>query len=121
VGLFVTPMALAIIYFVIPADLGRPIYSHFLSMLGFWLLFFLYPLNGTHHYVFSVIPMAAQVGAIAASTLLGVDVLIVVANLFLSMRGSGFVPRDSGCGSSARARSSTSSSACRAPRRRRWR
>jgi cbb3-type cytochrome oxidase subunit 1 len=94
VGLFVTPLALAIIYFVVPASTGRPIYSHFLSMLGFWLLFFLYPLNGTHHYVFSVIPMAAQLGAIVASTLLGVDVVIVVANLFLSMRGAGVLPRD---------------------------
>ena len=56
-------------------------------MLGFWLLFFLYPLNGTHHYVFSVIPMAAQVTAIAASALLGVDVVIVVANLLLSTAG----------------------------------
>lgn len=96
VGLFVTPLALAIIYFVIPAASRRPIYSHFLSMLGFWLLFFLYPLNGTHHYVFSVIPMAAQVGAIAASALLGVDVIIVVANLLLSLRGSGVFPRDPG-------------------------
>ena len=94
VGLFVTPMALAAIYFVIPASTGRPVYSHFLSMLGFWLLFFLYPLNGTHHYVFSVIPMPAQVGAVAASGLLGVSVLIVVTNLFLSMRGSGLLPRD---------------------------
>ena len=84
VGLFVTPLALAILYFVIPAATGRPIYSHFLSMLGFWLLFFLYPLNGTHHYVFSVIPMNAQIGAITASALLGVDVIIVVANLLLS-------------------------------------
>ncbi|HET9386850.1 MAG TPA: cbb3-type cytochrome c oxidase subunit I, partial [Gemmatimonadales bacterium] len=40
VGLFVTPMALAILYFVIPAASGKPIFSHFLSMLGFWLLFF---------------------------------------------------------------------------------
>ena len=96
VGLFVTPLALAIIYFVIPAASRRPIYSHFLSMLGFWLLFFLYPLNGTHHYVFSVIPMAAQVGAITASALLGVDVIIVVANLLLSLRGSGVFPRDPG-------------------------
>ncbi len=94
VGLFVTPMALAIIYFVIPASTGRPVFSHFLSMLGFWLLFFLYPLNGTHHYVFSVIPMAAQLAAIVASTLLGIDVLIVVTNLFLSMRGAGVLPRD---------------------------
>ena len=57
-----------------PPPRGRPIFSHFLSMLGFWLLFFLYPLNGTHHYIFSVIPMTAQTGAIAASALLGVDV-----------------------------------------------
>jgi cbb3-type cytochrome oxidase subunit 1 len=94
VGLFVTPMALSAIYFVIPASTGRPVYSHFLSMLGFWLLFFLYPLNGTHHYVFSVIPMDAQKGAILASGLLGVDVIIVVANLMLSMRGTGWFPVD---------------------------
>lgn len=96
VGLFVTPLALAIIYFVIPAVTGRPIFSHFLSMLGFWLLFFVYPLNGTHHYVFSVIPMEAQLTAIVASTILGVDVVIVVANLLLSLRGAGIFPRDVG-------------------------
>jgi len=96
IGLFVTPLALAVIYFVIPAATRRPVYSHFLSMLGFWLLFFLYPLNGTHHYVFSVIPMSAQIGAITASTLLGVDVILVVANLLLSLRGAGVIPRDLG-------------------------
>src|SRR5580704_5581142 len=96
VGLFVTPLALSMIYFVIPAATRKPIYSHFLSMLAFWLLFFLYPLNGTHHYIFSVIPMSAQIGAITASTLLGVDVIINVANLLLSLRGSGFFPRDIG-------------------------
>ena len=96
VGLFVTPMALAILYFVIPAASRRPIFSHFLSMLGFWLLFFVYPLNGTHHYVFSVIPMEAQLTAIVASTILGVDVVIVVTNLLLSLRGSGVFARDPG-------------------------
>jgi cbb3-type cytochrome oxidase subunit 1 len=96
VGLFVTPLAVGILYFVIPAATRRPIYSHFLSMLGFWLLFFVYPLNGTHHYIFSVIPMDAQIGAITASTILGVDVIIVVANLLLSLRGSGLFPRDIG-------------------------
>src|SRR5579863_3034229 len=96
VGLFVTPMAVAILYFVIPASTRRPIYSHFISMLAFWMLFFLYPLNGTHHYIFSVIPMDAQIGAIVASTLLGVDVIINVANLLLSLRGAGWFPRDIG-------------------------
>ena len=96
VGLFVTPLAVAILYFVIPAASGRPIYSHFLSMLGFWLLFLVYPLNGTHHYVYSVIPMEAQLTAIAASAILGVTVILVVFNLLMSLRGSGLFPRDAG-------------------------
>jgi cbb3-type cytochrome oxidase subunit 1 len=96
VGLFVTPLAVAILYFVIPAASGRPIYSHFLSMLGFWLLFLVYPLNGTHHYVYSVIPIEAQVTAVAASAILGVTVIIVVFNLLMSMRGAGAFPKDAG-------------------------
>src|SRR5208282_5192338 len=89
VGLFVTPLALAVAYAVIPAVSRRPIYSHFLSMIGFWLLFLLYPLNGTHHYVFSSIPMEAQKGAVVASVYLGADVVLVVTNLLLSLRGRG--------------------------------
>ncbi|MEX0963132.1 MAG: cbb3-type cytochrome c oxidase subunit I [Pseudohongiellaceae bacterium] len=94
VGLFVTPMALAILYYVVPANTGKPIYSHFLSMLGFWGLFFLYPLNGIHHYIYSAIPMAAQLTAIVASFLLGVVVIIVVSNLMLSQRGFGLIPKN---------------------------
>jgi cytochrome c oxidase cbb3-type subunit I/II len=95
VGQYVTPFALAIAYYVIPATTGRAIFSHFLSMVGFWLLFFIYPLNGTHHYVYSAIPMAAQKGAIVASAYLGMDVILVVTNLLLSLRGSsGTVSKD---------------------------
>ncbi len=95
IGLYVTPLAIAVAYFVIPMATRRPIHSHFLSMIGFWLLFFVYPLNGTHHYIFSAIPMDAQKGAIVASVYLGIDVIIVVTNLLLSMRGSGqFLKQD---------------------------
>src|SRR6266404_5078992 len=88
IGLYVTPLAVAIAYYVIPAVTRRPIYNHFYSMVGFWLLFFMYPLNGTHHYVMSSLPMDAQKAAIAASMFLGMDVVLVVANLFMSLRGS---------------------------------
>src|SRR3984957_1661492 len=88
VGLFVTPFALALSYYAIPASTRRPIFSHFLSMVGFWVLFFTYPLNGTHHYVYSAIPMSAQKGAIVASAYLGMDVILVVTNLLLSLRGN---------------------------------
>jgi cytochrome c oxidase cbb3-type subunit I/II len=95
VGLYVTPFAVAIAYYVIPATTRRPIYSHFLSMVGFWVLFFTYPLNGTHHYVYSVIPMAAQKGAIVASVYLGMAVILVVTNQLLSLRGnSGTASKD---------------------------
>lgn len=89
VGLLVTPFILSMSYYVIPAVTGKPVYSHFLSMLGFWVLFFVYPLNGTHHYVYSAIPMDTQRAAIAASMLLGVDVIMVVFNQLMSLRGSG--------------------------------
>jgi len=87
VGLYITPLAVAIAYFVIPVTTGRPIFSHFLSMVAFWMLFFVYPLNGTHHYVFSSIPMGAQLGAIVASIYLGMDVILNVTNQLLSLRG----------------------------------
>src|SRR5882724_11231240 len=95
VGLYVTPFAVAIAYYVIPATTRRPIYSHFLSMVGFWVLFFTYPLNGTHHYVYSAIPMAAQKGAIVASVYLGMAVILVATNQLLSLRGnSGTASKD---------------------------
>jgi cbb3-type cytochrome c oxidase subunit I len=89
VGLYATPFAVSVLYFVIPSVTGRPIYSHFLSMLTFWMLFFVYPLNGTHHFLFSSIPMEAQLGAVVASIYLGMDVVLNVTNLLLSLRGAG--------------------------------
>jgi cytochrome c oxidase cbb3-type subunit I len=91
VGLLVTPFTLAIAYAVIPAVTRRPIYSHFLSMIGFWGLFFVYPLNGTHHYVYSALPMDTQKAAIVASVYLGADVILVVTNLLMSLRDQGAI------------------------------
>jgi cytochrome c oxidase cbb3-type subunit I/II len=85
VGIFVTPFATAIAYFVIPAVTRRPIYSHFYSMVGFWLLFLVYPLNGIHHYVYSSLPMSAQHASEIASIYQGLDVILVVTNLLLSI------------------------------------
>ncbi len=89
VGLLVTPLTLAIAYYVIPVVTGRPIFSHFMSLVGFWSLVFFYPLNGIHHYVHSPIPMGAQKIAIMASVFMGIAVVIVVTNLLASLRGSG--------------------------------
>lgn len=87
VGLLVTPFALLIAYYVIPAATGRPIFSHFMSLVGFWGLVFFYPLNGIHHYTFSPIPMHTQMISVAASVAMGLVVVIVVTNLYMSLRG----------------------------------
>jgi cbb3-type cytochrome oxidase subunit 1 len=83
-------------YFVIPAVTRKPIYSHFYSMIGFWLLFLVYPLNGIHHYVYSSLPMSAQRVSEVASIYQGIDVIIVVTNLLLSIElaTAGNVQRD---------------------------
>lgn len=85
VGIFITPLAVAVEYFVITSVTRKPIYSHFYSMVGFWLLFLVYPLNGIHHYIYSSLPMAAQHVSEAASIYQGIDVILVVANLLLSI------------------------------------
>ena len=96
VGVFITPLATAIFYFVIPAVTKKPIYSHFYSMIGFWLLFLVYPLNGIHHYVYSSLPMSAQHASEVASIYQGIDVILVVTNLLLSigLATEGMVARD---------------------------
>ncbi|MGI8772976.1 MAG: cbb3-type cytochrome c oxidase subunit I [Acidobacteriaceae bacterium] len=85
VGIFITPLAVAVEYFVISAVTRKPIYSHFYSMVGFWLLFLVYPLNGIHHYIYSSLPMTAQHVSEVASIYQGIDVIIVVTNLLLSI------------------------------------
>ncbi|MBI4237332.1 MAG: cbb3-type cytochrome c oxidase subunit I [Deltaproteobacteria bacterium] len=88
VGLFVTPMGVGIVYFILPVMLKKPIYNHRLSLLGFWTLAFFYPLGGSHHYFFSPIPRWVQVLAVPLTATLFVVVVTVVYNWFMTLRGS---------------------------------
>ena len=87
VGLFVTPMGVGMVYYLLPILLKKPIYSHALSLTGFWGLAFFYPLNGAHHYLLSPIPMWSQYAAIVASVGIHVVVYTVIFNYFATMRG----------------------------------
>src|SRR5258705_10530846 len=58
------------------------------TLFPYTTLFRSFPLNGTHPYLYSAIPMAAQKGVIVASVYLGMDVILVVTNLLLSLPGS---------------------------------
>jgi cytochrome c oxidase cbb3-type subunit I len=85
VGLFVTPLGIASVYYLLPVAMKRPLYSHALSIIGFWGLAFFYPLNSAHHYLFSPIPMWTQYASIVASIGVHVVVYTVVFNIFATL------------------------------------
>jgi cytochrome c oxidase cbb3-type subunit 1 len=87
VGLFVTPIGWGLMYFFVPLLLRKPIWSHALSLIGFWGLAFFYPMQGVHHFLFSPIPMYAQYGAIVATIAVEIVVLTVVVNFFGTLHG----------------------------------
>ena len=89
VGLFVTPMGWGLMYFFVPIILRRPVWSHALSVIGFWALAFFYPLNGVHHFLLSSIPMSVQYGAIISTMAVEIVVTTVVVNFFATMWGRG--------------------------------
>ncbi len=89
VGLFVTPMGWGLMYYFVPIIIKKPIFSHGLSLIGFWGLAFFYPLNGVHHFLYSPIPMYAQYGAIVATIAVEVVVMTVIVNFFATLFGRG--------------------------------
>ncbi|MEE9219289.1 MAG: cbb3-type cytochrome c oxidase subunit I [Acidobacteriota bacterium] len=89
VGLFITPLGWGLMYYFVPVILKKPIWSHAVSLIGFWGLAFFYPLNGVHHYLWSPIPMFAQYGAVVATVGVEIVVLTVFINFLATLRGSG--------------------------------
>ncbi len=87
VGLYVTPMGWGLMYFFVPLILRKPIWSHSLSLIGFWALAFFYPLGGVHHFLISPIPDYVEFGAITTTIAIEVVVTTVVVNFFMTLRG----------------------------------
>jgi cytochrome c oxidase cbb3-type subunit 1 len=88
VGLWVTPLGWGLMYFFVPVILKRPIWSHALSLVGFWGLAFFYPLQGVHHFLWSPIPMFAQYGAVVSTIAVEIVVTTVIVNFYMTWRGS---------------------------------
>jgi cytochrome c oxidase cbb3-type subunit 1 len=87
VGLWITPAGYVLIYYFLPASVQNPIYSHKLSLVGFWSLALFYPFVGIHHYLYSPIADWAETLAIITSMLLIVPVWTVLQNFFGTMIG----------------------------------
>jgi len=60
VGFFLTAGFLAMMYYFVPKQAERPVYSYRLSIIHFWSLIFLYIWAGPHHLLFTALPDWAQ-------------------------------------------------------------
>ena len=65
VGFFLTAGFLAMMYYFIPKQANRPVYSYRLSIVHFWSLIFLYIWAGPHHLHYTSLPdWAATLGMV---------------------------------------------------------
>jgi len=60
VGFFLTAGFLGMMYYFIPKQAGRPVYSYRLSVVHFWALIFTYMWAGPHHLLYTALPDWAQ-------------------------------------------------------------
>ncbi len=60
VGFFLTAGFLGIMYYFVPKQAERPVYSYRLSIVHFWTLIFLYIWAGPHHLHYTALPDWAQ-------------------------------------------------------------
>jgi cytochrome c oxidase cbb3-type subunit I len=86
-GLLLTPLSIGVAYYVIPRATGNPLYSHTLSLLGFWSLIVIYTHIGTHHLLQVPVPTWLKVVAIVDSVAMVIPVSAFLINIWYTARG----------------------------------
>lgn len=95
VGMWFMLFTLGIVYYFVPQQLNKPIYSYSLGILAFWTQILFYTLIGTHHFVFSAIPWWLQTVAIVASVGMVIPVVAGTTNFIMTFKGAWHKVRDS--------------------------
>lgn len=95
VGMWFMLFTLGIVYYFLPQQLNKPIYSYSLGILAFWTQILFYTLIGTHHFVFSAIPWWLQTVAIVGSVGMIIPVLAGTTNFLLTFNGAWYKIKDS--------------------------
>ena len=88
VGFLLTTPILGLMYYFLPKQAERPIYSHRLSILHFWSLIFIYIWAGPHHLIYSPLPDWAQTFGTAFSIMLILPSWGGMLNGLLTLRGA---------------------------------
>lgn len=95
VGMWFMLFTLGIVYYFLPQQLNKPIYSYSLGILAFWAQILFYTLIGTHHFVFSSIPWWLQTVAIVGSAGMAIPVVAGTTNFLLTFKGVWYKIKDS--------------------------
>lgn len=88
VGMWFMMYTLGIVYYFLPQQLNKPIYSYSLGILAFWTQIFFYTVIGTHHFVFSAIPWWLQTVAIIGSVGMVIPVAAGTTNFIMTFKGA---------------------------------
>lgn len=88
VGMWFMLFTLGIVYYFLPQQLNKPIYSYSLGILAFWTQILFYTVIGTHHFVFSSIPWWLQTTAIVGSVGMIIPVAAGTTNFLLTFNGA---------------------------------
>jgi cytochrome c oxidase cbb3-type subunit 1/cytochrome c oxidase cbb3-type subunit I/II len=86
-GLLLTPLSAGVAYYVIPRACKAPLYSHTLSMLGFWSLLVVYTHIGTHHLLQVPVPTWLKVISIVDSVAMVIPVMAFLINIWYTAKG----------------------------------
>jgi len=89
VGLILTPLAVGAALYAVPLITSTPLYSHTLSLIGFWTLIVFYSHIGAHHILQAPIPNGLKAVSIADSLAMTIPVFTALANIWLTARGRG--------------------------------
>lgn len=88
VGMWFMLFNLGLMYYFLPQQLNKPIYSYSLGILAFWAQILFYTLIGTHHFIFSAIPWWLQTIAIVGSAGMVIPVVAGTTNFLMTFTGS---------------------------------
>ena len=88
VGFFLTAGFLGMMYYYVPKQAERPIYSYRLSIVHFWALIFLYIWAGPHHLHYTALPDWAQTLGMVFSIMLWMPSWGGMINGLMTLQGA---------------------------------
>ncbi len=94
VAFFLTSGFLGMLYYFLPKRAERPIYSYRLSILSFWGITFFYIWVGSHHLLYTALPLWVQTLGVTFSIMLLVPSWASAGNALMTLNGAWNKVRD---------------------------